>query len=130
MRLRQFASLLAALLLLAALAMPAYAAPTTNVVVTTETAENSDARILSEDEVQQMIAAAVADLQPETTVGIAPIDDYLFYTEDGADLLSQRNMTLAALALSGLAVLLSVVALVRTRKKTAPNATGNYQKYF
>ena len=132
MRLKQFASLLAALLLMAALALPAFAEPATNVVVTTETAENSDAGILSEDEIRQMISAAVADLQPKTTIGIVPLneDNLLLAQEEDEGLLSQRNMTFAALGLGGFAVLLSIIALARTRKRTAPNATGNYQKYF
>ena len=129
MRLKHFASLLAALLLMAALALPAFAETTTEAAATAAE-ESSDSRILSEDEIQAMISAAVANLQPETTIGIVPIDDYLLYDEDGADLLSQRNMTFAALGLGGLAVLLSIIALAKTRKKPAPNATGNYQKYF
>ena len=136
MRLKQFASLLAALLLLAALAMPAYAAPDPNeAVTTTGLEENAEFKPLSEDEIKKMISAAVADLQPETTIGIVPINDgdpllAVELSHEDLFLFSQRNLTYLALGLSGFAVLLSIIALARTRKKTAPNATGNYQKYF
>jgi len=130
LRLKQFASLLTALLLVAALALPAYAEPDPNEAFTTVAEELSDGRILSEDEIQAMISAAVAGLQPETTIGVVPINAELLSAEEDEGLLSQRNMTFAALAFSGFAVLLSIIALARTRKKTAPNATGNYQKYF
>jgi len=136
LRLKQFASLLAALLLLAALAMPAYAAPDPNeAVTTTGLEENAEFKPLSEDEIKKMISAAVADLQPETTIGIVPINDgdpllAVELSHEDLFLFSQRNLTYLALGLSGFAVLLSIIALARTRKKTAPNATGNYQKYF
>jgi len=130
--LKQFASLLAALLLMAALALPAFAEPATDEAAATGAEENSDGRILYEDEIQQMISAAVADLQPETTLGVVPVNEDIMLYKNAEDegLLSQRNMTFAALALSGFAVLLSIIALARTRKKAAPNATGNYQKFF
>ena len=128
MRLKQFASLLAALLLMAALAMPAFAAPEDE-VTTTGIEESTEAKIFSEDEIQAMIAAAVADLQPETTIGIVPISAELLPAEDEG-LLSQRNLTFVALGWSATALLLSIIAVIRTRKKSAPNATGNYQKYF
>jgi len=117
---------------MAALALPTFAEPTNTEGAITGAEENSDGRILSEDEIQQMISAAVAELQPETTIGIVPINEdiLLVAQEEDEGLLSQRNMTFAALGLSGFAVLLSIIALARTRKKTAPNATGNYQKYF
>jgi len=132
LRLKHIASLLIALFLLAALAAPVFAEPVPDGAPTTEAEENPDGRILSEDEIQAMIAAAVANLQPETTIGIVPVNDDALLLAGAEDegLLSQRNMTLAALCLGGFAVLLSVIALIRTRKKTVPNATGNYQKYF
>ena len=132
MKLKFAACLLAALLLAAALALPAFAEPDPNEAVTTQAAENSEERILTEDEIQQMISAAIADLQPQTTIGIVPVDNELLLLAETEDegLLSQRNMTLAALCFSGFAILLSIFALVRTKKKTVPNATGNYQKYF
>jgi hypothetical protein len=131
LRLKHIASLLAALLLLASLAMPAFAAPEDG-AATTGTEESAGGKILTEDEIQAMISAAVADLQPETTMGIVPLNEgnLLLAQEEDEGLLSQRNMTFAALGLGGFAVLLSILALARTRQKAAPNATGNYQKYF
>jgi hypothetical protein len=133
LRLKHIASLLFALLLAAALAVPAFAEPDPNeAVTTTGLEENAEPRSLSEDEIKEMISAAVADLQPQTTIGIVPIsgDGLLLAPAEEETLFSQRNMTLAALGFSGFAVLLSIIALARTRKKTVPNATGNYQKYF
>jgi len=142
--LKQFASLLTALLLMAALAMPAFAEPDEIETATDPFANTQDSGLtaapgfsieprMEEDETQeaQTFVAVVATV-PETTIGIVPINDDILLLAGAEDegLLSQRNMTFAALALSGLAVLLSIVALSRTRKKSAPNATGNYQKYF
>jgi len=132
---KYFACLAAALLLLA-LAVPAFAEPdeeTTFAAVTAEeetldpefTADPADEELTEE----QTFIAIMPYSVPETTIGIVPIDDVLLPAED-AGLLTQRNMTIGALGLGGLALLLSVIALARTRKKTAPNATGNYQKYF
>jgi len=129
MRRKLFACLLAALLLLAATAVPAFAEPEADeALTTTAEEENADVSYLTEDEIKAMISAAVAGLQPETTMGIVPLDDVLPEEDEG--LLSQRNLTFVALGWSAAALLLSIVALARTRKKTAPNATGNYQKYF
>ena len=134
MKKKYFACLAAALLLLA-LAVPAFAEPdeeTTFAAVTAEeetldpefTADPADEELTEE----QTFIAIMPYSVPETTIGIVPIDDVL--AEEDAGLLTQRNMTIGALGLGGLALLLSVIALARTRKKTAPNATGNYQKYF
>ena len=147
MKLKQFASLLVALLLMAALAIPAFAEPDevqtigepTDDIAFTDSGMTAAPGFsieprLEEDDTQEQtfIAAMPYQTVPETTIGIVPINDdilLLAETEDGG-LFSQRNTALAALCLSGFAVLLSIIALVRTRKKTAPNATGNYQKYF
>jgi len=130
LRLKAFASLLAALLLLAALAVPAFAEP--DEFTTTGIEATADTRYLTEDEVNALVAAAVADLQPQTTIGIVPINDDipLLAQEEDEGLLSQRNLTFVALGWGATALLLSIIALARTRKKTPRNATGNYQKYF
>ncbi|MCL2301237.1 MAG: hypothetical protein FWC27_13930 [Firmicutes bacterium] len=137
MKKKYFVCLLAALVLLVALAVPALAEPEEAVTAAeqlTATAEeqtvapgDSTEPGLEEDptEAPVLIFATV----PETTAGIVPIDGEVPAAgQEG--LLSQRNLTFYALGLGGLALLLSVIALARTRKKTAPNATGNYQKYF
>ena len=142
MRLKQFASLLIALLLLAALAVPAFAEPDEAVTATDPFAETQDSGLTAapgedgEDTTQEeQTFIAIMPYQatePQTTIGIVPISGDTLLLAQGEDegLLSQRNMTLAALGMSGFALLLSIIALARTRKKTSPNATGNYQKYF
>ena len=150
MKLKQFASLLTALLLLAAMAVPAFAEPDEIETATDPFAETQDSGLTAapgfsieprmpgdedgEDAAQEATFIAIMPYQatePQTTIGIVPISgDLLPEAAPRDDLFSQRNMTLAALGMSGLAVLLSIIALARTRKKTPPNATGNYQKYF
>ena len=136
MSLKHIASLLIMLLLAAALALPAFAAP--DEIVTATEAPNdlvtgAGMTVVPGGEettdAPPILIYAPAPTEPQTTIAIVPISTDLL-SEDGAELLSQRNLTLAAFALSGFAVLLSIAALLRTRKKTAPNATGNYQKYF
>jgi len=148
---------LAALLLLAALAVPAFAETTTffdgvqtigepgDDLYTDDSGGTADAGMTAapgysieprfgEDptEEQTYIAFMPYQAAEETTLGIVPINDdmLLMAPEDGGGLLSQRNMALIALCFSATALVFSAVALIRTRKKTAPGATGNYQKYF
>lgn len=126
-------------LLLAVLAVPAFAEPdeietaTDPYAVTQEgaTAEpglSIEPRLPGEEEPTEAPPMLIYATEPNTTMGIVPINEAL-PTED-AGLFSQRNLTYGALGLGGLALLLSIAALARTRRKTAPNATGNYQKYF
>ena len=130
-------------LLLAVLAVPAFAEPdeietaTDPYAVTQEGATavpgfSIEPRLPGEGETepegQTFIAATPYATEPETTIGIVPISDTL--PEAAPGLFSQRNLTYGALGVSCLALLLSILALARTRRKTAPNATGNYQKYF
>jgi len=128
---KYFACLLTALLLLAALMVPAFAEPDDVETAVEETTVATAEEETGEDPAEEQTFIAVMLTEPETTLGIVPIDAELLLL-DGADegLLSQRNITLVALCFSGLALVLSIVALARTRKKTSPNATGNYQKYF
>jgi len=142
LRKKYFACLVAALALLIALAVPALAEPNEVETITGSDEEvftdsdqtaapgfSIEPRVGEEETVEtpMLIYATV----PETTVGIVAIDDDIPPVAPRSEgLLSQRNLTFGALALGGLALLLSIVALARTRKKTAPNATGNYQKYF
>ena len=143
MRLKQLVCLLLALLLAAALAVSAFAEPDEAETATDPFAETLDSgqtaapgfsvepRIPGEDEATEEAPQPILyATEAQTTIGIVPYNDVLL--EDGAreGLLSRRSMSAAALALSGVALLLSVLALLRTRKKSAPNATGNYQKYF
>ncbi|MDR2687827.1 MAG: hypothetical protein LBB75_08740 [Oscillospiraceae bacterium] len=135
MRFRQFASPLLALLLMAALAVSVSAVPGDEAGTTaeTETLDSVTTTAPEEGETQEQATIAIMPYQSleETTVGIVPVnDDILFAQPEAEGLLSQRNISFAALVLSGFAVLLSVIALARTRKKAAPNAAGNYQKYF
>ena len=131
---KKYFALLAAALLLIALAVPAFAEPEEETVFAAVTAEETlDAEFTEdlddEDPEGEPIFIMTPPTEPETTIGIVPIAGELPLEEDGG-LFSQRNLTFGALGLGGLALLLSIVALARTRKKTAPNATGNYQKYF
>ena len=141
-----FACLLTALLLAAVLAVPAFAEPDEIETATEPFAVTQDSTAApglsidprtpgegeTEPEGQTFIAAVPYQLatEPETTLGIVPIDGGLLMEEADGGLLSQRNLTLAALGLGGLALLLSIIALARSRKKTPPNAPGNYQKFF
>jgi len=144
LRKKYFACLVAAALLLFALAMPAFAEPDEIETATDPLAVTEDRtaapgfsiepRLDGEDgelTEEQTFIAIMPYSEPATTIGFEPIDaELLAGGEEGEGLLSQRNLTFGALGLGGLALLLSVIALARTRKKTAPNATGNYQKYF
>lgn len=141
LRRKLFACLFAALLALA-LAVPAFAEPEAQ-TASDETSQGMtevlaiDPRMPGEDLTEEGTFAILAYTEP-TTIGIVPIEgetvpEAMLLAADGAageGLFSQRNLTFAALALSAAAAVLSIAALARTRKKTAPNATGNYQKYF
>ena len=134
---KKYFALLAAALLLIALAVPAFAEreETTVLAVAITAGEEALDAEFTEDlddedlDEERTYIAIMPYMEPETTVGIVAIDDVLLVEEDEG-LFSQRNLTFGALGLGGLALLLSIIALARTRKKTAPNATGNYQKYF
>ena len=142
MKLKAFICLIIALLLVI-LAVPAFAEPdvieaiTDPNAVTQETAEGEtflpkEPRLPGEEEETADEDAPVLYAAPETTVGIVPISAELVEETAVRDagVFSQRNLTFGALGLGALALLLSIIALTRTRKKSAPNATGNYQKYF
>ena len=131
-------------LLLAVLAVPAFAEPVVESItdpnaVTEVTAEGEtflpkEPRLPGEEE-DIGDEEPVLYATPETTIGIVPIyEDIVPINEElpaqDAGIFSQRNLTFGALGLGALALLLSIVALARTRRKSAPNATGNYQKYF
>jgi hypothetical protein len=139
---QSFICLLVAMLLVI-LAIPAFAEPTEPTTVIPAVDETFDSELpldpeatLPEGETEEQ-PMLIYTTEP-TTIGFVPInEDIMPYDgelltgapEDGG-YLSQRNLTFGALGLGGLALLLSVIALARTRRKTAPNATGNYQKYF
>jgi len=133
---KKYFAILAAALLLFALAVPAFAEPEEETVFAVTAEEQTlDPEFTTDWEegggpAEEQTFIAIMLTEPETTVGIVPIDDVLLLEEEDTGLFSQRNLTFGALGLGALALLLSVVALARTRKKTAPNATGNYQKYF
>ena len=135
---KKYLACLAALLLLFALAVPAFAEPEVQTAPADEVVTGSDLTAelpIETEEGEEPPEEATFAIMPysvpeTTTVGAVAIDDVLLAPEEDEGLLSQRNLTYGALGLAGLALLLSVVALARTRKKTAPNATGNYQKYF
>jgi len=134
LRKKYFACLVAALALLIALAVPAFAEPEEPTVLAVPLEnETIDAELTTNPEDGETTEAPpilIYATEP-TTIGFAPIDGELLPgAQEDEGLLSQRNLTFGALGLAGLALLLSVIALARTRKKTAPNATGNYQKYF
>jgi len=142
---RYFTCLLSVLLLLAALALPVLAEPDETVfdepVTAVESAPGGEEETFATQELDEtdpdeghtFIAIMPYGLatEPESTIGFVPIDAELgLLAGEDEGLLSQRNLTWAALGFSALALLLGIVALARTRKKTSPNATGNYQKYF
>ncbi|MCL1951931.1 MAG: hypothetical protein FWF60_03805 [Oscillospiraceae bacterium] len=131
---KKYFACLAAALLLFALAVPAFAEPdeaqtAAEGYVTENPDEAFDSEALDGEEETTAYVDMTVDCVVETVEDILPIDGVLL-AEEGGGLLSQRNLTFAALGLAGLALLLSIAALARTRKKSAPNAAGNYQKYF
>ncbi len=130
---KRYACLFAALCLVLLLATPVFAEPTAPDEPTTAIGETGELETTADEGYTEEIAAPIDTTLPDTTE--EPPILYALDGEAGEDealtLLTQENLTYCALGLGGLALLLSIVALIKTRKKkAAPNATGNYQKYF
>lgn len=135
---KRFACMITALFLLAVLAVPAFAEPVTDASgaeVTTaiegETipmgTQPVTEEVLPTDPNWQPYHAGLAEeTEPEKQI---PMDTD---EKDGGFLgvTLQDILIYCALGIAGLALIFSIIALIKTRKKTARNSTGNYTKYF
>ena len=134
------ACLIAALLLLAALATPAYAEPVTEAdsEITTEWITPRDIMPIMpyDGELLEEQTEPATQATTWTTIGIVPIDEELegfngisLGLSEGYSL--QDAMLFGALGISIVALLLAVIALARTGRRRRPgNAAGDYKKFF
>lgn len=134
MKMKRYACLFTALLLMIAVwAVPVFAAPEESTSETTTAIDESASQESTSEETQPPPPPTAEQTWPEPPEDydplIAEMQPPAGAAED-AGLFSARNIAIAALCAAVGALVLSIIALARTKKKAAPNATGNYGKYF